>query len=70
MFERISGLGSDPSAALGELKEKALELEATAREQLSTSADTARRYIIEHPAKALALALGIGVVLGWLIKRR
>jgi ElaB/YqjD/DUF883 family membrane-anchored ribosome-binding protein len=30
----------------------------------------ATEYIVKEPAKALGLALGVGVLLGWLIKRR
>ena len=29
-----------------------------------------RDYVVREPVKALGIALGIGVVLGWLIKRR
>jgi ElaB/YqjD/DUF883 family membrane-anchored ribosome-binding protein len=53
-----------------QLKEKALELSATAREGLSRGAHAIREFTIGQPAKALGLALGMGVLLGWLIKRR
>ncbi len=51
-------------------KEKALELAATARERVTQGGNAIRSYTIEQPAKALGLALGMGVLLGWLIKRR
>jgi ElaB/YqjD/DUF883 family membrane-anchored ribosome-binding protein len=56
-------------AAAG-LKEQALEAAATVKESFDKGARIATEYIVKEPAKALGLALGVGVLLGWLIKRR
>ncbi|WP_435008154.1 DUF883 family protein [Tundrisphaera lichenicola] len=63
-----------PEASLGvgtdNVKERALEFAATAREQWTGATRTLRDYIVKEPTRALGLALGMGVLLGWLIKRR
>jgi ElaB/YqjD/DUF883 family membrane-anchored ribosome-binding protein len=43
---------------------------ASARERLSQGGEAIKNYTLEQPARALGLALGMGVLLGWLIKRR
>lgn len=52
------------------LKETALDLAASARERLSEGSDLVRNFVIRQPARALGIALGTGILLGWLIKRR
>jgi ElaB/YqjD/DUF883 family membrane-anchored ribosome-binding protein len=42
---------------------------AVARERLAEGRDMVRDYVAREPVKALGIALCIGVVLGWLIKR-
>lgn len=54
----------------GDVKERALELAATAREQLSGGTSGLRQYIVKEPTRALGIALVLGVIAGWLIKRR
>jgi len=51
-------------------KEKALDLSAAAREKLTEGGSALKAYTIEQPARALGLALGLGVLIGWWIKRR
>ena len=58
------------SAAPGEIKERALEFAASAREQVSGRTRGLREYIVKEPTRALGIALVLGVVVGWLIKRR
>ena len=71
MIDRIQGFeGGSLGPQAEQLKEKALELAAVAREQITHGGETIRDYTIKQPAKALGLALGMGVLLGWLIKRR
>jgi ElaB/YqjD/DUF883 family membrane-anchored ribosome-binding protein len=70
MVNRTHGLESGLEAQVGDVKEKALEFAATAREQLSGGGKLLRGYIVKEPARALGIALGMGVILGWLIKRR
>jgi ElaB/YqjD/DUF883 family membrane-anchored ribosome-binding protein len=70
MIDRIQDLGSNYEPQLDELKEQALIYAATARERLAEGRDKIREYIVNEPARALGIALGVGVLLGWLIKRR
>lgn len=62
----VEGFGPTAEAA----KEKALDFAATAKERLGLGGQAIKSYTIEQPARALGLALGMGVLLGWLIKRR
>jgi ElaB/YqjD/DUF883 family membrane-anchored ribosome-binding protein len=66
MREMESSFGSTAEVA----KEKALDFAAAAKERLNFGGQAIKSYTIEQPARALGLALGMGVLLGWLIKRR
>jgi ElaB/YqjD/DUF883 family membrane-anchored ribosome-binding protein len=70
MIDRMQGLESAYGPQAEEMKERALEYAATAREQLSMGSERIRDYVVKEPARALGIALGVGVLLGWLIKRR
>jgi hypothetical protein len=67
--ERIQSPAGLPGAESG-MKELALEAAATAKESLARGTDAIRAYIVREPVRALGLALGVGVLLGWVIKRR
>jgi len=54
---------------LDELREMARQDVAVARERLADGSEMVRDYVVRQPVKALGIALCIGVVLGWLIKR-
>ena len=70
MVDRMQGLEASPGDRVGEIKERALELAATAREQWASGSRVVRDYIVKEPTRALGLAFGMGALLGWLIKRR
>ena len=70
MIDRMQGLQTSLGPQADGLKEKALDYAAVAREQWAGGAEKLRNYVIEQPARALGIALGMGVALGWLIKRR
>ena len=70
MVDRMQGIGSGLGVQAEEIKEKALEFAATAKEKFTGGAETIKAYIVKEPTRALGIALGMGVVLGWLIKRR
>jgi ElaB/YqjD/DUF883 family membrane-anchored ribosome-binding protein len=53
-----------------ELKARALEYAETARARLTQGSEFVKDYVQKEPARALGIALGLGVALGWLIKRR
>jgi hypothetical protein len=70
MVDRIGGLDPFTGSRAGQIKETALDLSANAREWLGQGTGAIRKFTVEQPARALALALSMGVVLGWLTKRR
>ena len=59
-----------PTFGSGDMKERALDLAATARERVTGGASGLRAYIVKEPTRALGIALVLGVIVGWLIKRR
>jgi ElaB/YqjD/DUF883 family membrane-anchored ribosome-binding protein len=70
MNDRIREMESSFGPSAEAAKEKALDIAASAREQFTQGAQTIKNYTIEQPARALGIALGMGVLLGWWIKRR
>jgi len=70
MIDRIQNLESNYGPQLDEMKEQALIYAASARERLAEGREKVRDYIVNEPARALGIALGVGVLLGRLIKRR
>jgi ElaB/YqjD/DUF883 family membrane-anchored ribosome-binding protein len=71
MIDRLKNLGGgDLGGQVEGLKESALDMTATAREKLSQGGEFVRSFTVREPTKALGIALGMGVLLGWLIKRR
>ena len=54
---------------LEEIRAMARQDVAVARERLAEGRDMVRGYVARAPVKALGIALGIGVILGWLIRR-
>ena len=70
MVDQLQNPGSGLGVRADDVKERALELAATAREQFSGAGRSLKGYIVKEPMRALGIALGMGVLLGWLIKRR
>jgi ElaB/YqjD/DUF883 family membrane-anchored ribosome-binding protein len=70
MVERTEGIEAGLGIGIGDLKERALETSATVTEKLSDGTRILRDYIVKEPTRALGIAVGMGVLLGWLIKRR
>jgi len=70
MIDRMKDYESSLGPQAEQLKEKALDMAAVARERLAQGSDAVKQYTIQQPTRALGLALGMGVLLGWLIKRR
>ncbi len=70
MSERLQDILAGAEPGLDQLKDQAQIYAAAASERLIEGRDRIRQYIINEPARALGIALGVGVLLGWLIKRR
>jgi len=69
MNDRVKGMKAEFTPQLDELREMARQDVAVARERLADGSEMVRDYVVRQPVKALGIALCIGVVLGWLIKR-
>lgn len=71
MIDRIQGFeGAGFGTQTEQLRDRAIELAAAARERLAQGSESVREYTVKQPARAIGIALGMGVLLGWLIKRR
>lgn len=70
MIAPFEEMASSAEPVLEQLKEQAEVVTAAARERLTQGRDQVRQYIVNEPARALGIAFGAGVLLGWLIKRR
>jgi ElaB/YqjD/DUF883 family membrane-anchored ribosome-binding protein len=55
---------------MDEIKAMARQDVAVARERLADGGAIVGDYVVRDPVKALGIALCVGVVLGWLIRRR
>lgn len=60
MIDRMQGLESSLGPQAEELKERALEYAATARERLAEGSGMIKEYVVKEPARALGIALGVG----------
>jgi hypothetical protein len=67
MVQSEGSQSREPWSAVGEA---ALDLDAIGREWLSSGREAVERFVADRPEQALVIALGVGAVLGWLIKRR
>jgi ElaB/YqjD/DUF883 family membrane-anchored ribosome-binding protein len=70
MNNRIQDILTSAGPGLEQLEEQAEIIAAAARERLAEGRETVRAFIVDKPARALGIALGVGVLLGWLVKRR
>jgi ElaB/YqjD/DUF883 family membrane-anchored ribosome-binding protein len=69
MNDRVQGVRAEFTPQMDEIKAMARQDVAVARERLADGRTLVTDYLAREPVKALGIALGIGVVLGWLIKR-
>jgi ElaB/YqjD/DUF883 family membrane-anchored ribosome-binding protein len=70
MIDRIENAVSNSPPEFDALKEQALVYAATARERLAEGQAKLREFVVNQPERALGIAVGVGVLLGWLTKRR
>ena len=70
MYERFQESAASAEPGLEQFRDQAQLYAAAASERLAEGRDKIRQYIVNEPARALGIALGVGVLLGWLIKRR
>jgi len=70
MIDRFEDVASSREPQIDAMKEQALIYAAAARERLIEESGRIREYIVKEPVRALGIAVGVGVLLGWLTKRR
>jgi ElaB/YqjD/DUF883 family membrane-anchored ribosome-binding protein len=66
MIHLLGGRGSMKETA----EDQAAEMASWLRRSSRQAYEKVEQLVTEHPAAALVAALGIGVVAGWIIKRR
>ncbi len=69
MNDRVQGMKAEFTPQLDEIRAMAHQDVAVARERLADGRAIVTDYVAREPVKALGIALFVGVVLGWLIKR-
>ncbi len=70
MIDRIQEVAPTYEDQAEELKAMALEYVNKTQVKLAEGSEFNKDYVTRQPARALGIALGVGVALGWLIKRR
>ena len=69
MIGRVQDGKAEFTPQLDEIKAMARQDVAVARERLAEGRAIVSDYVLREPVKALGIALCVGVVLGWLIRR-
>ena len=69
MIDRVQGMRAEFTPQMDDIKAMARQDAAVARERLAEQTAIVRDYVAREPVKALGIALCVGVVLGWLLKR-
>jgi ElaB/YqjD/DUF883 family membrane-anchored ribosome-binding protein len=70
MIDRAREVETDSVTQAGELTDLALQYTAIARERIAEGSEWIKAYAAREPARALGIAFAVGVLIGWLIKRR
>ncbi len=70
MVDRTQSLESGLSAGSMTSRKKPWTSRRRPASSSRAAANSLRDYIVKEPTRALGIALGMGVILGWLIKRR
>jgi len=70
MIDRVLDSPLETAGQSAELRETAQKYGEVARERLGDVSEWVKAYTVRQPARALGIALGLGVCLGWMIKRR
>ncbi len=69
MDDRVQSMRAEFTPQLEDIRAMARQDVAVARERLAEGRAKLGDFVVREPVKALGIALCIGVVLGWLIKR-
>lgn len=69
MKARVQATRAEFTPQMEEIKAMARQDVAVARGRLAEGRDSVRDFVLRDPLKALGITLGVGVLLGWLIRR-
>jgi len=69
MNDHVQGMRTEFTPQMEDIRAMARQDVAVARERLAEGRALVTDYVVREPVKALGIALLVGVVLGWLIKR-
>ena len=69
MNDGVQGVRAEFTPQLEDIRAMARQDVAVARERLAERSAIVMDYVVREPVKALGIALCVGVILGWLIKR-
>jgi ElaB/YqjD/DUF883 family membrane-anchored ribosome-binding protein len=69
MNDRVPGMKPEFTPQMAEIRAMARQDVAVAGERLADGRAIVTDYVTREPVKALGIALLLGVVLGWLIRR-
>jgi hypothetical protein len=64
--DRASAIGAPPE----ELRDRARDYAEIACMRLGEVSESVKAYTVKEPVRALGIAFGLGVFLGWMIKHR
>lgn len=70
MIDRVLDSASEMASQTQEFRETAQKYGEVARERIGEVSELVEAYTVRQPAQALGIAFGLGVFLGWVIKRR
>jgi hypothetical protein len=70
MIDRKLEMETDAGTLAGELKDMAMRCATIAAQRISEESKHLTEYAAREPARALSIALGVGVFIGWMIRRR
>jgi ElaB/YqjD/DUF883 family membrane-anchored ribosome-binding protein len=71
MIDRLDALKNmDVNQQVDALREAAADMTAVARERFEQGGKALKDFVMRDPIKALGLAVGLGLFLGWMVKRR
>ena len=70
MIDRILDRASAVADPSDEVRETAREYAGVAQARMGELSEYVKAYTLREPARALGIAFGLGVFLGWIIKRR
>jgi ElaB/YqjD/DUF883 family membrane-anchored ribosome-binding protein len=62
--------GDGNAASFDEMRERFEKLSAEWKDQAAQYADQAKAWIIRYPGTSLAVAAGVGLLLGMMVKRK